>query len=362
MNNRVNFAKRGETLVSQNGYCQGNSNTTYKPDYYANQGNRKNSNAKESLHLLKSKMGNNFQGYAQNYGKPTILTSGRNDRVVDEENSKNQDKLNKSRRSNMIPQSQNNYRKKITFDEDNSNMKNNDNSRNNKITEKQKKNNFQKKTLNELYEPNKQNDNNEEVKITPKDPNLFQKIATIKNLDNNDIDKEELIMCKINCNRKFKKSFILKHEKQCKKAKEKPRKVFDIQAKRLTNQNGEPIVNIHEIKQKLKNTNNTKKKDKIPKWKLQSYMLRERLGKLNNKSMTNDDQEIQQHIKETTVINCPHCNRNFNPEAGNRHIPFCAQKAKEKALKAGPKKSTPIQKGKTNTLTTKGKPNLRLIK
>ena len=47
-------------------------------------------------------------------------------------------------------------------------------------------------------------------------------------------------------------------------------------------------------------------------------------------------------IVDNTLVKCKHCARSFNENAAERHIPFCAKKAKENKMKAKSKK--PVKK------------------
>ena len=388
MNNaRVNFAKRGESLIqNKNGDRNSINHGRNDPFYYPPSENDIMA-AKESLSLLKSKMGSFKVGETVNqikrYNKPETYNS----KLKNETNQNytsinpNLEKTNitNSRRTQMTRieketpnlNKNDNYRKKINVDNNEHDYKND--YENVKKTENRVKENvvynknrdLNKNTIDKLFDPSKKNQNDENKKIEIKDPNIFEKIAKMNNAEVPNEELEDLVICSEGCGRKFKISVVSKHEQNCKKVFQSKRKAYDIMAKRLTNEKGEAIVNLKEVKQKLekKKNNNSSKTNKIPKWKIESHMLRKGLGKIGKDAIKNEDLDLDQHIKETTTITCPHCNRNFNNESGKRHIPFCADKAKSKALTINSQKKKETTNVK-NTLSSKpiAKPNLKLIK
>lgn len=147
--------------------------------------------------------------------------------------------------------------------------------------------------------------------------------------------EEELFECFEGCGRFFTRAALKHHEKACKKVFQSKRKAFNIKAKRLELKN-------QEIPKTLGNTTNHKTTDKqkkvqVPKWKLESAQLRVNLKQARGGEVNNQDPEIKvlETAKNQQGIICPNCHRNFNEKAAERHLPFCAEKAKEKGYGHG---------------------------
>jgi hypothetical protein len=185
-------------------------------------------------------------------------------------------------------------------------------------------------------------------------------IGRNKKQDNNDDNDEyegqpdenaELIMCSEGCGRKFVEASLVKHEKICRKIFLSKRKKFDMAAQRLTDENGDPIVNIKKVQAIGKEKPKKNEAEKVPKWKLQSAMLRTQLKKSKGEDVSNTEEaKLVKDFEKQDCITCPHCGRNFNENAGARHIISCAERAKAGKVKApAPKPSN----GKVTSATMK---------
>ena len=73
-----------------------------------------------------------------------------------------------------------------------------------------------------------------------------------------------------------------------------------------------------------------KKKQKNAKWKEQSSQFREAMKAARGGKPA-------PAVVDSSLIPCKHCGRTFNEKAAERHIPFCAKKAKENKMKLGAK-------------------------
>ena len=74
-----------------------------------------------------------------------------------------------------------------------------------------------------------------------------------------------------------------------------------------------------------------KKGKKMPKWKEQSSQFRAAMKAIKQGKPA-------PAMEDSSRIQCEHCGRKFNEQAAERHIAFCAKKAKEAKMKIGPKK------------------------
>jgi rubrerythrin len=71
-----------------------------------------------------------------------------------------------------------------------------------------------------------------------------------------------------------------------------------------------------------------KMKFKKAKWKEQSKQFREAMRAAR-------EGKAAPVTVDTTLVPCKHCGRSFNENAAEKHIPFCAKKAKENKLRIG---------------------------
>ena len=151
--------------------------------------------------------------------------------------------------------------------------------------------------------------------------------------DNNQMEEEEgdeeLFECGEGCGRRFKQSVLPKHEKVCRKVFQTKRKKFDMAQQRLADEDGKLIVDLKKVQKLTQNKPKKKDEGKIAKWKLQSAMLRTQIKVSKGEDVSNTEEaKIVHNFEKQDCVHCPHCGRNFNETAGNRHIPVCAERAK----------------------------------
>jgi hypothetical protein len=145
-------------------------------------------------------------------------------------------------------------------------------------------------------------------------------------------DTGERLPCN-QCGRKFNAAALAKHSKICAKVFVQKRKTFNMAAQRVEG----------EAKQAMKaDAGNTKLRGgkPIPKWKQESQALRANLGAARITDTNSAEYEkaaaAASSINASALTGCDHCGRKFNDEAAARHIPICAQKAKDSRFKKGP--------------------------
>ena len=150
-------------------------------------------------------------------------------------------------------------------------------------------------------------------------------------------DDESLIECGEGCGRSFKPKVLEKHENVCRKVFQSKRKAFDVASIRQKEYiEQEPNLKAKIGKKGASSKTDAKKKDdaKVAKWKLESAQLRTRLRVARNEDVTDSKEaKLLQTFEKQDTVTCPNCKRNFNTEAGNRHVPFCAERAKAGKLK-----------------------------
>ncbi|CAD8062105.1 unnamed protein product [Paramecium sonneborni] len=135
---------------------------------------------------------------------------------------------------------------------------------------------------------------------------------------------EPLYECSKGCGRTFSKQALQKHEKICVKVFQKQRKQFDAQKHRIiSNEQVNHIKNLDKIDQKYEKAL-AKKQD----WKKQSEAFRAAIIAAKGGKLTNDQKNAMQEASKSNLTQCNYCGRSFNQQAAERHIPFCAQKAK----------------------------------
>ncbi len=112
------------------------------------------------------------------------------------------------------------------------------------------------------------------------------------------------------------------------------------------------LVKNAEKEEKKKEKIQSKKKEevnkKLPKWKRQSEMFR---NIIKNGRIADSGGNVvvpKQQDDYDGLVHCEICNRRYNEQAFNKHLPTCQRKQKEKQIKG---------KSSTNTNT---KPNLNV--
>ncbi|CAI2384534.1 unnamed protein product [Moneuplotes crassus] len=155
---------------------------------------------------------------------------------------------------------------------------------------------------------------------TPKKKQVAKKKFISKNEDPND-GREQ---CR-SCQRWFLPERVEKHESACYKINNTKRAKFNSTRQREIDSDQRYFKNLNVDKYE------EKKQAKKSNWKKKSSQFREamkaaREGKV---APAQDDQ---------TLVPCKYCNRTFKEETAERHIPFCAKKAKQNKIKKGIKK------------------------
>lgn len=150
-----------------------------------------------------------------------------------------------------------------------------------------------------------------------------------------------LVKCPEGCGKTFRPDVVKKHAKICKKVFQKKRKAFNVADHRQPEELKELKVN-NGRKKKPQGKEPPKPKAKegaVPKWKLQSAMLRNGIRAAKGLDTKNTkDAEVAQKYEDEQMVRCQFCNRTFNDQAAKRHIAFCEKKARENKLKSGPAK------------------------
>jgi hypothetical protein len=97
-------------------------------------------------------------------------------------------------------------------------------------------------------------------------------------------DPSQLRECRMGCGRKFNPDSIAKHEAVCKKVFQKKRKEFNSQQHRIVNGDQKKLMKKGEIVERK--IENSKKTEKIPKWKAESLQFRSVLKQNRNVEMS----------------------------------------------------------------------------
>lgn len=173
------------------------------------------------------------------------------------------------------------------------------------------------------------------------------------------------------CSRKFNPKAYDRHVKVCKDVFVKKRKAFDSKAHRIVDDEQVQLMakTMPSKKQSTRAVAPKKEdapiKSKIPKWKIQSLQFRQAIGTSDTLGQTdsnfgygkpNFSKDFQAtEFVDPSIKQCPHCLRKFNEEAGTRHIPVCAKKTKENAMKAKSKAPVSGRQSTRQAQTTYGK-------
>ncbi|KAM3133798.1 Zinc finger C2HC domain-containing protein 1A [Paramecium bursaria] len=138
------------------------------------------------------------------------------------------------------------------------------------------------------------------------------------------VQNEALYECSQGCRRSFNQKALAKHEPICVKVFQKKRKEFNVQKQRIiSNEQVKYIKQQPQIEKKYQ-----KAEQKKHQWKQQSEAFRAALKMARGGKVTAAQQQAFSQAQYSDYIQCPHCGRNFNEQAGNRHIISCAQRSK----------------------------------
>jgi len=147
-----------------------------------------------------------------------------------------------------------------------------------------------------------------------------------------EVVEQQRIECR-GCGRKFIRSALERHAKICKKVFQTKRKKFNIDRVDKDAKNAQNSGGCDE--NKLKKMRKKKKQS----WKAKSGMLRDaiRASKGYDHAVKNGLPTNNIPYQSSTYddrVECPHCNRKFNEQAAERHIPKCRDiRAKPKTLR-----------------------------
>ena len=176
----------------------------------------------------------------------------------------------------------------------------------------------------------------------------------------------DLVQCN-QCNRNFAADRIDKHMKICQKTSSKTRKIFDSSKQRIEGSDAKKVI----AKNQPKNIPTQKQSN----WRQQheDFIRSIRAAKQVTKHMANggkaSDLPPPPPSLNPDYVHCQYCDRRFNPEVAQRHIPKCAstinrpKPPKQKALdvyqKSTPKRNkskSKIMSNRNNTMHNDGSP------
>lgn len=160
-------------------------------------------------------------------------------------------------------------------------------------------------------------------------------------------DTENLGQCKF-CKRSFNEISLMKHQNVCQERPGKrKRKVFDSSKMRIIDEEQRMLQPGTRKPQPKK-----QQPGKMPKWKAMSLQFRAGLkaARAAEKGLA-PPMPVQNNdgYEDPTRTKCPTCNRSFNNVAAQRHIPFCANKAREESLRCGGKPRGKASKAQPKT-------------
>ncbi len=141
------------------------------------------------------------------------------------------------------------------------------------------------------------------------------------------------------CGRRFRAAALERHAVSC--GKMRKRKPLDMTKQRLNQEERDLASHLaKQAKNDVRKKNNSIKSNDGQKWKKDSETFREamRAGKETTTSLRDGTPlpEYRPSGPDPSLIPCPHCNRRFNANAAERHIPKCQNiKSKPSVLKAG---------------------------
>lgn len=161
-------------------------------------------------------------------------------------------------------------------------------------------------------------------------------------------DTGSLKQCKF-CKRSFNEVSLMKHQNVClERPGKRKRKVFDSSKMRIIDEEQRMLQAPSRRPEPKK-----QQPGKMPKWKAMSLQFRAGLkaARAAEKGLAPPPMPIQSSdgYEDPTKTKCPTCGRSFNNVAAQRHIPFCANKAREEALRCGGRPRGKPSKGQPKT-------------
>lgn len=154
-------------------------------------------------------------------------------------------------------------------------------------------------------------------------------------------DTGSMGQCKF-CKRSFNEEALARHVNVClERPGRKKRKVFDSSKKRIVDSEQKSL-------QQMGKRMAPKKEppSQMPKWKAMSLEFRHGLkaARLAKRGvMVPAFKNPRGDAISSSFTKCPTCGRSFNDTAAQRHIPFCARKAKDEAMRYGGKPKGKVQ-------------------
>jgi hypothetical protein len=318
--------------------------------------------AKESLKLLNMKMGSNFGGMNNNFAPK--LNANKYESSLPNKNTDNHGNTNNNFKKTFQP----------NFDEQENDSYQHNNGvkshyNNNKVQNTQST--INKRTTNITYKQDNTFQNQKHNQVSYKKQEVIEldddrPAFVAKNKDEEEeeypeYDGEDRLECN-SCGRKFKEDVLPKHAKVCKKVFVQKRKAFDTKKQRILDSEHATMLKRAEFEEK-KNKNKVGAKmsstgtglgngAKKPKWQKQSEELRA-IAKANktttdfpqvggnkfgnqkggNGKMGNTNYNYKPSVITEDYTHCSMCNRRYNEQAYNKHMPTCERRAKESELK-----------------------------
>eukprot|EP00826_Nyctotherus_ovalis_P034792 TRINITY_DN2926_c0_g1_i6.p2 TRINITY_DN2926_c0_g1~~TRINITY_DN2926_c0_g1_i6.p2 ORF type:complete len:176 (+),score=45.01 TRINITY_DN2926_c0_g1_i6:542-1069(+) len=147
-------------------------------------------------------------------------------------------------------------------------------------------------------------------------------------------DSGSLGQCKF-CGRSFNEVSLAKHQRVCQERPGKKKcRVFDSSKMRI-------VDSEQQMLQRSSHPEPKQPSGKMPKWKAMSLQFRAGLKAARAAESGRAPPPVPTYggaaggFDDPTRTKCPTCGRAFNNVAAARHIPFCANKAREESLRCG---------------------------